>query len=99
MEKFYAVIFFILRAGGDSMRAFLLDQLPTYVIGIPLTFLLHQMEPKWGLGLVLIFALTRIVDVVKVFFAVHLYKKETWVRNLTLNKLPSVDNPTFVEVD
>ena len=96
---FNAVIFFILRAGGDSMREFLLDQLPTYVIGIPLAFLLHQMEPKWGLGVVLIFAITRIVDVVKVFFAVYLYRKETWVRNLTVNKLPTVEEPIFVEVD
>lgn len=82
---FNAVIFFILRAGGDSMRAFLLDQLPTYLIGIPLAYLLHEMEPKWALGLILIFAATRIVDVVKVVFAIYFYKQETWVRNLTVN--------------
>jgi len=80
---FNAEIFFILRAGGDSLRAFLLDQLPTFIIGIPLGFLLHQMEPQWQLGLIIIFALTRVVDIVKVFFAVHFYRKETWVQNLT----------------
>ncbi len=80
---FNAMVYYILRAGGDSLRAFLLDQLPTYLLGIPLAFLLHQMEPKWQIGLVAIFAFTRIVDVVKVFFSFYLYKKETWVVNLT----------------
>lgn len=81
---FNAVIFFILRAGGDSLRAFLLDQMPTFVIAIPLTYLLHEMEPKWQLGLIVIFAATRIADVIKAFFSYYFYKKETWVQNLTL---------------
>ncbi len=79
-----AVIYFILRAGGDSLRAFFLDQLPTYFVGIPLTYLLHEMEYKWQLGLILIFAATRIIDVVKVVFSTYFYKKETWVQNLTI---------------
>lgn len=78
-----AVIFFILRAGGDSLRAFLLDQLPTFLLGIPLAFLLHAMEPKWQLGIILIFLATRIVDVVKIFLALFFYRQETWVQNLT----------------
>ncbi len=81
---FNAMIYFILRAGGDSLRAFLLDQMPTYIIGIPLAFLLYKMEYKWELGLILIFGLTRIIDVVKVGFSYYFYKKETWVRNLTV---------------
>lgn len=80
---FNAVVFFILRAGGDSFRAFLLDQVPTFAIGIPLAFLLHQMEPQWQLGLVFIFAATRIIDVTKVFVAMKFYREETWVQNLT----------------
>ncbi len=80
---FNAVIFFILRAGGDSLRAFFLDQMPTYLIGIPLTFFLSYMEPKWQLGLIVIFLFTRIVDVVKVFIAIKFYKDERWVQNLT----------------
>lgn len=86
---FNAMVYYILRAGGDSIRAFLLDQLPTYLLGIPLAFLLHQMEPKWQIGLVGIFAFTKIIDVVKAFFSYILYKKETWVVNLTnLEQIP-----------
>ncbi|HZJ89622.1 MAG TPA: MATE family efflux transporter [Bacilli bacterium] len=94
---FNAVIFFILRAGGDSFRAFLLDQVPTFTIGIPLAFLLHQMEPKWQLGLVFIFAATRIVDVTKAFVATKFYKNETWVQNLTA--LTPITVPEFHSKD
>lgn len=78
-----AVVYFVLRAGGDSLRSFFLDQGPTFLIGIPLAFLLHEMEPTWQLGLLGIFAATRVIDVVKIFFSRYFYKKETWVRNLT----------------
>lgn len=94
---FNAVIFFILRAGGDSFRAFLLDQLPTFTIGIPIAFLLHQMEPKWQLGLVFIFAATRIIDVTKMFVATKFYKGETWVQNLTA--LTPITVPEFHSKD
>lgn len=80
---FNAVIYFILRAGGDSLRAFFLDQGPTFLIGIPLAYLLHEMEPQWGLGLLFIFAATRIIDVTKSFIAFKFYKQEKWVQNLT----------------
>ena len=42
------------------------------------------MEPKWQLGLIFIFAATKIIDVIKVFFAIYLFKKETWIQNLTV---------------
>lgn len=84
LYAFNALIYFILRAGGDSLRAFLLDQLPTYLVGIPLTFLLYKMEYKWGLGLILIFALSKVVDIIKIFFSFYFFKKETWVQNLTV---------------
>lgn len=81
---FNSFVYFVLRAGGDSLRAFLLDQLPTYFIGIPLTYLLHQKEAKWQLGLVVIFLATRSVDIVKIVVSYHFFKKETWMQNLTV---------------
>ncbi len=33
-----SVSFFVLRSGGDTIKAFLLDQIPTYLIGIPLNY-------------------------------------------------------------
>lgn len=89
---FNATIYFTLRAGGDSIRAFLLDQLPTYLVGIPVTFLLYKMEYKWQLGLLIIFASSKIIDIIKVFFATYFYKKETWIQNLTVTAPSLIEN-------
>lgn len=81
---FNSSIYFILRAGGDTLKAFFLDQGPTYLIGIPIALLFYLMNGKWQVGIVLIFASTKIVDLIKIYFAVHFYKRETWVQNITL---------------
>lgn len=83
---FNAVVYYVLRAGGDSLRSFLLDQLPTYLVGIPLTFLLYKMEPKWQLGLITIFLASRIIDIIKIFMSAYFYNKGTWVKNLTIDE-------------
>lgn len=83
---FNAMVYYILRAGGDSLRSVLLDQLPIYLIGIPLAFLLYKMEPKWQLGLVLIFLITRLIDVIKVIASYFVFKQETWLQNLTVEE-------------
>ena len=87
---FNSMVFYTLRAGGDSIKAFFLDQVPMYILGIPITILLAFMEPKWQIGLLGIFALTKVVDIIKMFIAIHFYRTETWLVNLTLtptNKL------------
>lgn len=75
--------YFTLRAGGETLRAFLIDQLPTYVIAIPLAFFLGYMEPKWKLGLLLIFFITKLSEIIKLVFAYSYYKKDTWVNDIT----------------
>ncbi|NLL69243.1 MAG: hypothetical protein GX232_03445 [Acholeplasmataceae bacterium] len=91
---FNSMVFYTLRAGGDSIKAFFLDQVPMYILGIPITILLAFMEPKWQIGLLGIFALTKVVDIIKMFIAIHFYRTETWLVNLTLtptNKLEEVN--------
>ncbi len=79
-----AMTYYTLRAGGDSIRAFLIDQLPAYLVGIPIVIFLNYMEPKWGLGILLIFLFSKSTDLVKVFFARKVIKKDTWLRNITI---------------
>ena len=71
-----AMCYYTLRAGGDSLRAFLIDQLPAYLVGLPIVIFLSFMEPTWGLGLPLIFLLSKLSDLVKVFSRITILKKE-----------------------
>lgn len=84
--SFNSVCFFILRAGGDSLRAFILDQLPTYLIGIPIAALFGLNASNWGLSLALIFALTHLGDMVKIFMSIYFVKKGYWLVNITLKE-------------
>lgn len=79
-----AMTYYTLRAGGDSLRAFLIDQLPAYLVGIPLVMFLNYMEPTWGLGILLIFLISKSADLVKVYFSRKVIKKDTWLRNITI---------------
>lgn len=78
--------YFTLRAGGDTIKAFLIDQYPTLFIATPIAIILEELEPVLGLGLFAIFAITKIAEIVKLFLAATYYKKETWLNNLTIKK-------------
>ncbi len=79
-----AMTYYTLRAGGDSLRAFLIDQLPAYLVGLPIVILLSYQEPKWNLGILLIFLFSKSTDLVKVYFSRKVIKKDTWLRNITI---------------
>ena len=85
---FYAynsVCFFILRAGGDSIRAFVLDQGATFLVGIPIAIVLGVNAASWGLTLPFIFAITHISDVIKFFLGTYFVGTKKWMVNLTEN--------------
>jgi len=84
--SYNSVCFFILRAGGDSLRAFLLDQLPTYLIGLPIAIIFGLNAKNWGISMVFIFSLSHLSDLSKVFLATHFVRKEQWLVNITLNQ-------------
>ena len=79
-----SVCFFTLRSGGDSVRAFILDQSPTYFICLPLAIILGVNAKKWGIDVILIYIITHAGDVVKMFIANLFLKKKKWLRNLTI---------------
>lgn len=78
-----AMSYYTLRAGGDSLRSFLLDQLPTYLVGLPLVILLSHYRLEWGIGILAIFLASKSTDVVKLFFSIRIIKQGTWLNNLT----------------
>lgn len=80
-----ATCFYILRAGGDSVRAFILDQLPSYVISMPLAIIFGINAKPWGLTLAQVFLIVHICDIIKIFVATIFVKMEKWVVNLTEN--------------
>ena len=87
--SYNSICFFILRAGGDSLRAFLLDQLPTYLVGLPIAIILGLNATKLGLNLVTLFLATHAGDVCKIFVSTWFVRKEKWVVNIT--KLQNYD--------
>ena len=81
--SYNTVNFFVLRSGGDSLRAFFLDQVPSFAIGIPLAILLGVNASRWGLTLPFIFACTHISDIIKIFVGNKFIKMGKWIVNLT----------------
>ena len=80
-----AMSYYALSAGGDSVRTFLLDQLPTYLVGLPLVILLSYYRSELGIGILIIFLASKSTDVVKLFLARRIIKKGTWLKNLTVD--------------
>ena len=81
-----SVCFFILRAGGDSIRAFILDQSPTYLLSLPIAIVLGINAQKWGLNIVMILLVSHIADIIKIFISNMFISQKKWLHNLTLDK-------------
>ena len=79
--------FFTLRSGGDSLRAFLLDQLPTYLVGLPVAIILGINASTIGINIVFIFVVSHITDLIKIVIGDRFIKKGKWIVNLTTEKL------------
>ncbi len=79
-----SVSFFVLRSGGDTTRAFILDQTPTYLIGIPLAAIFGINAKNWGISLSMIFLITHGNDVFKIFLGNYFVRKKKWLTNITL---------------
>ena len=77
---------FILRAGGDSLRAFLLDQLPSYLIGLPIAMICGINASNWHLSMIFVFAISHLNDITKIFLSTYFIKKGYWIKNLTLKE-------------
>ncbi len=78
-----ATCYFILRAGGEALDSFLLDQLPTFIITFPSLILIYFLNsPVFGLGLISILAISKIGEIAKLGLSYLYMKKGKWVKNL-----------------
>lgn len=82
--------YYALRAGGDSLRTFLLDQLPTYFVGLPVVVLLSYFRFELGINILIIFLASKSTDIVKLIYSRHIIQQGTWLNNLTVENLESI---------
>ena len=78
---FLNVQFAISRAGGDTAMGMYTDVSVNTLLFAPGAILLSLFT---AIAPVPMFALLKLTDIVKIFIARHLLKKEKWVRNLTI---------------
>lgn len=82
--SYNSVCFFTMRAGGDSVRAFILDEVPTYLIALPICIFLGVNAKKYDLSLIFIYLTVHISDIFKIWLSNHFIAKRKWLVNLTL---------------
>lgn len=83
---FNAVSFFTLRAGGDSLRAVILDQGPTYLLGLPVAIILGVNAASWGIDIVIVYLASHIMDISKIFMGNFFLRKRVWLKNLAVEE-------------
>ncbi len=82
--SYNACSFFILRSGGDSLRAFFLDQGATILIAFPLTVVLGMNSVSLGITVVEIYLISHIADIIKCFLSTKFVASGKWLKNLTV---------------
>ena len=73
-------ILFMLRAGGDSFSAFIMDSGFMWLINIPIVGLFTYYT---DLPIVYLYLIGQLTDVGKLFISTYVFKKELWVKNVT----------------
>lgn len=77
-----AICFFLLRAGGDTRSAMMMDGGYMWVVAVPVALLMATFL-KGKIDVRLAFLIVQVVQNAKVVFALNLVKKGHWLRNLT----------------
>ncbi len=73
------IIVGILRSGGDTIACSLLDLLPLWLVGVPLTWMAGLV---WKLPLYLVYMCSCTDELVKLFIGRHRYHRKKWLKNL-----------------
>lgn len=82
-----AVSYYALRAGGDTIRSFLVDQLPTYLVGLPTVMILSKYRNELNINILVIFLASKASDIFKLALSISFIKKGVWLKNLTIDEL------------
>ena len=75
-------IYFALRSGGKTVITFLFDSVFTWVAGVSAAFLLCTYT---NLGILQIFIIIQLLDIIKTAIGFVLLKKGIWIQNLVEN--------------
>ena len=79
LHCFTHAAYFTLRSGGRTMLTFLFDSVFTWLVSLPLAYVLCNLT---GLDVVLIYACLQCTDLIKVAIAVPLLASGSWARNV-----------------
>jgi putative MATE family efflux protein len=78
----YAYCFFCLRAGGDTRNATKLDSGFLWAVPVPACLLIGLLFPG-RLPMIVTVVMVQVLINVRIFPALHVLKKGTWIRNIT----------------
>jgi Na+-driven multidrug efflux pump len=81
----YAFCFFVLRAGGDTRNASLLDSGFLWLVPVPACILMALLIPG-QISLMLTVVIVQVLSNLRIVPALLVVRKGTWLRNLTLPK-------------
>lgn len=79
LQGFLNVLYFTLRSGGKTVITFLFDSVFTWIVPVPMAFLLSRFTGAPVLG---VYAIVQSADMIKVIVGYILIKKGVWVTNL-----------------
>ena len=79
MQAFCHCAYFTLRSGGQTGITFLFDSGFTWLISVPLAFVLSRFTP---MGAIMLYVCVNSADIIKVVVGYILVKKQVWVRNI-----------------
>jgi len=74
--------FFVLRAGGDAVSTLIMDSGFLYTCPVLISTILSVFTP---INLVPLYVATESLEILKMFFAIMLFKRGKWVKNLAEN--------------
>ena len=81
LQGFLNSLYFTLRSGGKTVVTFLFDSVFTWVIPIPVAFLLCRFST---LPILAVYAIVQSMDFIKVVIGYYLIKKGVWITNLVV---------------
>lgn len=79
---FNICIYFILRAGGDTLNTMIMDSGALWLGGVLVSTVLSVF---FDIPLVLLYIIVEFCDVLKSFVAIYFYRLNRWAKNMTVN--------------
>jgi Na+-driven multidrug efflux pump len=79
IHSFAHVTYFTIRSGGRTVITFLFDAVYTWVIAVPLAYILTRYT---DLSITQIYFCVQFIDIVKVLIGLLMLKSDFWARNV-----------------